>query len=120
MKKNCFAGIVTVLIGLLFVGFASCSNDDEPAEVKDVVVSVSGTTGAPIVVTGIPDPEEVSLENTGFRSYLSKYKTDKSYVNVSAKCDDMKSRIDIKVWVNDKLVKQVSGFGGVATDNVRL
>ena len=104
---------------VLGMGFVSCSDDDSN-DVKKVVVSVSGTTRAPIVITGVPEVEEISAEGTGIRDYISQYETESSYVEVTAKCDDASGRLDINVWVDNKLVKKVSGYSEVTTGKVKI
>ena len=119
MKKTLFYGMIVAAVAMLGIGFVSCSDDDS-YDVKNVSVSVSGTTGAPIVITGIPEPEEISVEDVGIRSYLSTFETESSYVEVTAQCDDAASRLDIKVWVDGKPLKQVSGHSYVETGKVRI
>lgn len=105
-SKNVFKQLpvfVLLLLGLLICH--SCSKDGLNQRLVRVKVEVN--SDEPVKLYGIKDSGENGIVIK--RNFESAFKAEKEFFSIEARCKDENTLITIKVWVNGKLKKNVSG-----------
>ena len=105
--------IFQVTTALLLVFLIGCSSDEGDGKYRIKVV-IEANSDYPIVVTGV---KETSSSGLIIRRYYEK-EFEAEYnplYKVVAKCEDPNTLINIKVWVNGKLRKDVDGNRNVSS-----
>lgn len=94
---------VLLLLGLLICH--SCSKDG--LNQRLVRVKIETNSDEPVRIYGIKDSGENGIVIK--RNFESAFKAEKEFFSIEARCKDENTLITIKVWVNGKLKKNVSG-----------
>lgn len=96
--------IKLICISLLFI-FYSCSSE-EPNEYQ-VTIEVKVSSDATVWIHGIG---ENNGQGVNFQRYMKRTFAAKSgYDQIIIRCDDSEALLSVKIWVNQKLVKDTIG-----------
>lgn len=91
---------------------------DKKETVSNVRFTIEANTDQPV---RIYSPTDKSETGTVIRkSYESSFKTGPTVFGIEARCDDETTLITIRVWVNGKLKREVSGNKYLTTGEIRL
>ncbi len=80
---------------------------DKKKDVNDVRFTIEASTDQPVRIYCPTDQNESGTVINNH--YESSFKTDTAVFSIEARCHDDATLITIRVWVNGKLVKEVSG-----------
>lgn len=103
-----------MLLGLLIC--QSCSKNTLPA--STIRVQIEANSDAPVRIYGIEGSGERGLVVK--KNYISTFKSEAATFSIDARCKDEKTLITIKVWVNGKLKKNVSGNKYLTSGEITL
>lgn len=122
MRKNNIHDIlqlaVIAIFTIMMLGLTSCSDDDKGGGENVVRVEMKCASDKPVALHGIGEKDHDGIKAT--YKYDKTFKTDDAQIAVSAKCDDSHALISLRVWINDKLVQEISNYGFVYTTNISL
>ena len=97
------AACIIILLGLFIC--QACSKDTpSPSTVR---VQIEANSDEPVRIYGIKDGGETGIVIK--RSYGKTFKLEGDGFSIDARCKDENTLITIKVWVNGKLKRNVSG-----------
>ncbi|MCI5718207.1 MAG: hypothetical protein MR292_07500 [Alistipes sp.] len=97
--------MIIMIIAITAMMFGGCSGKKN--DVNDVRFTIEANTDQPVRIYSPTDQSEMG---TVIRShYESSFRTDETLFSIKARCDDETTLITIRVWVNGRLVKEVSG-----------
>lgn len=91
------------LLGILLCN--ACSKDN--SDLNIIHVKVEANSDEPIRIYGVKDSGETGIVIK--RTYETRYKSKYRDFSINAICKDGNTLITIKVWVNGKLKKNISG-----------
>ena len=102
-----------ICLSLLFV-CCSCSSDEPSEYTVTVEVSASSDNDA-VWIHGIG---EHNGQGVYFQRYIKKtFVTQYASAQIIIRCDDPKILLTVKIWVNNKLVKDIVGNSYIDTGN---
>lgn len=98
------------------MALGGCS--DKKEMVNDVRFTIEANTDQPVRIYSPTDKCETGTVIR--KSYESSFKTGPTVFGIEARCDDETTLITIRVWVNGKLKREVSGNKYLTTGEIRL
>ena len=98
------------------MALGGCS--DKKEVVNDVRFTIEANTDQPVRIYSPTDKGETGTVIR--KSYESSFKTGPTVFGIEASCDDETTLITIRVWVNGKLKREVSGNKYLTTGEIRL
>lgn len=98
------------------IALGGCS--DKKEVVNDVRFTIEANTDQPVRIYSPTDKGETGTVIR--KSYESSFKTGPTAFGIEARCDDETTLITIRVWVNGKLKREVSGNKYLTTGEIRL
>lgn len=98
------------------MALGGCS--DKKEVVNDVRFTIEANTDQPVRIYSPTDKGETGTVIR--KSYESSFKTGPTVFGIEAHCDDETTLITIRVWVNGKLKREVSGNKYLTTGEIRL
>ena len=98
------------------MALGGCS--DKKEVVNDVRFTIEANTDQPVRIYSPTDKGETGTVIR--KSYESSFKTGPTVFGIEARCDDETTLISIRVWVNSKLNREVSGNKYLTTGEIRL
>ncbi len=98
------------------MALGGCS--DKKEVVNDVRFTIEANTDQPVRIYSPTDKGETGTVIR--KSYESSFKTGPTVFGIEARCDDGTTLITIRVWVNGKLKREVSGNKYLTTGEIRL
>ena len=102
-----------ICLSLLMV-CVSCSSD-EPGEYTVTVEVSASSTDAVVWIHGIG---EYNGQGKYFQEYIKRtFVTQFGYAQVLIRCEDPKILLTVKIWVDNKLVKDIIGNSYIDTGN---
>lgn len=108
------AACIIILLGLFIC--QACSKDTpSPSTVR---VQIEANSDEPVRIYGIKDSGETGVVIK--KNYDNTFKSDKRSFSIDARCEDDNTLITIKVWVNGKLKKNVSGNKYLTSGDITL
>lgn len=97
--------LLIMIIAIPAMMFGGCSEKNSNA--NDVRFTIEASTDQPVRIYCPTDQNESGTVINNH--YESSFKTDTAVFSIEARCHDYATLITIRVWVNGKLVKEVSG-----------
>lgn len=98
------------------MALGGCS--DKKEVVNDVRFTIEANIDQPVRIYSPTDKGETGTVIR--KSYESSFKTGPTVFGIEARCDDETTLITIRVWVNGKLKREVSGNKYLTTGEIRL
>ena len=103
------------LICLSFLMVCVSCSSDEPGEYRVTVEVSASSTDTVVWIHGI---REYNGQGMYFQEYIKRtFVTQFGYAQVLIRCEDLKILLTVKIWVDNKLVKDIIGNSYIDTGN---